>query len=430
MFQDRYGLDLSTQSEAARDAYVAAVDLMLAAEAGAEDKLAEVVASDPAFAIAHAAIARNHQLMGRIPEARQSAETAVTLADGATRREQQHIEIIHRLVSGRVPESLELTREHVKAFPRDAFALNPACSVFGTIGFSGRPGREQEQLDLLTPLRKAYGDDWWFQQVYAFALLETGDWQSGRAHVERSLAQRPGSPHAAHTFAHALYEGGEHEEAKAFLSTFLPEMDPASMLHCHNHWHYALLLLSTGEHEAGWHVLRENCLPGKTDSPAINVLTDSIAFLWRSMLAGVSQDPAAWQSLIDYYHQFFPRPIVFVDAHIGLCHAALGNTEALSACVEELRELGEAGQLPAGTTAAKLTQGYAAFADQDWNAAIELLEPVMEDVVRIGGSRAQRDLQANTLIAAYVNAGRREDALAFIASQPDRQPGHPVAGIG
>ena len=50
-------------------------------------------------------------------------------------------------------------------------------------------------------------------------------------------------------------------------------------------------------------------------------------------------------------------------------------------------------------------------------------------VVRIGGSRAQRDLLTNTLLAAYVHADRRADAMAFLDRVEDRQPSRPVAGL-
>ncbi|MBT5581935.1 MAG: hypothetical protein HOJ56_16635, partial [Acidimicrobiaceae bacterium] len=43
--------------------------------------------------------------------------------------------------------------------------------------------------------------------------------------------------------------------------------------------------------------------------------------------------------------------------------------------------------------------------------------------------RAQRDLITNTLLAAYVNDGRTDDAKAFIDTEHDRQPSHLVAGL-
>jgi pentatricopeptide repeat protein len=55
---------------------------------------------------------------------------------------------------------------------------------------------------------------------------------------------------------------------------------------------------------------------------------------------------------------------------------------------------------------------------------------VIDQVVRIGGSRAQRDLQTNTLLAAYVNDGRLDDARAFLGQVDDRRPSRPIAGLG
>src|SRR3974377_748340 len=46
--------------------------------------------------------------------------------------------------------------------PRDAMALAPSTGVFGLIGFSGKAGREGDQLALLEPLATHYCNDWWF----------------------------------------------------------------------------------------------------------------------------------------------------------------------------------------------------------------------------------------------------------------------------
>jgi hypothetical protein len=429
MLKDRYGLEVSTSSVEARDAYVDAIDRMLAADGHIEDVLSAAIAADPDFALAHAAQARQDQLVGRSKEARAAAETAVGLAEGATAREQRHVEIINLMVTGKVPQALDLTKEHLTDHPRDAFVLAPACGVFGAIGFSGRVGREAEHLAFLEPYATHYGDDWWFQMVHAFALLETGEWVRGRELAERSLELRPDCAHGAHTLTHALYEAGATDEALGFLNEWIPGSDRASLMHCHNWWHYSMLLMMTGQQEAADKAFAENCLPGSTDSPAINVFTDSASYLWCSELAGVPRNADYWQTVRGYYEEQFRRPIVFVDAHVSLPYVALGDGDQLDACITELEELGEAGRLPAEKTAAVLARAYGAFGAGEWGTVIELLEPELDQVVRIGGSRAQRDLQTNTLLAAYINDGRAEEAQAFIDGVADRQPVRAVAGL-
>jgi predicted P-loop ATPase/GTPase len=53
----------------------------------------------------------------------------------------------------------------------------------------------------------------------------------------------------------------------------------------------------------------------------------------------------------------------------------------------------------------------------------------LAETVRVGGSRAQRDLIENTLLAAYLKAGRETEALKLVAAHTDRRPSVPVAGF-
>lgn len=430
MLKDRYGYVLTTTSAEARDHYVHGIDLLLAAEAGVEAALVAATEADPDFALAHLALSRQHQLFGRIEGAVSSSTAARQLAAKTTVREQQQIGIYVSLFNKDLATSRKLTNEHMKDYPRDAFALAPATGPFSSYGFSGLPNWEELQLALLESVVDAFGDDWWFRTAHAFALVEAGQWKRGRRMADEVLQLRPTNCHAAHTMAHALFEAGDDQDAKDFMGGFLATASRDSMLHCHNSWHHAMALMATGEEQAGYEFLQDNCMPGSTSSPSINVLTDSIAFLWRAELNGASRKRELWASLSDYYDVAFGgRPFVFVDAHIGLVYAALGEKEKLDACIAALEKAGREGALPAGTTAADITRAYKAFALEDWSKAIECFEPLMNSVARIGSSKAQRDLVKNTLIAAYVKDDRREDAIAFIGSDALRQPSRPIAHL-
>ena len=432
MLTDRYGNQLSTSSEDARDAYVEAIDRMLAGDGDVEGPLAAAVAADQEFALAHVATARQHHLMARGKEARATIEVARELARTASAREQRHTEIYAAIISGQVPKSLELTKAHLAEHPRDAFVVAPASGVFGSIGFSGRIDRTQEQLDFIAPLADDYGDDWWYLTAHAFALGEVGDWAKGRELAERALELRPDSAHAAHTLAHVLYEAGADDEALSFMNDWVPSADPRGILHCHIWWHYAVLLVGTGRLDDAWEAFSNNCLPGQTTSPDINVFTDASSFLWRGELAGMPRRDDAWQRVRDHYEASFRKPIVFVDCHAGLPYAALGDADTLDATAELLGELAEQGRLPAGTFGQTVARAYGAYAAGDWGAVIDILEPAMAELPRIGGSRAQSDLVTNTLLAAYMHDGRADAVAALLDREHDelhRRPSHAVAGL-
>jgi len=64
MLIDRYGLSLSTASTEAADHYIDGIDRMLAADGGVTQVFNACLQADPTFAMAHAALAREHQLYG------------------------------------------------------------------------------------------------------------------------------------------------------------------------------------------------------------------------------------------------------------------------------------------------------------------------------------------------------------------------------
>ena len=95
----------------------------------------------------------------------------------------------------------------------------------------------------------------------------------------------------------------------------------------------------------------------------------------------------------------------------------------------ELEQRAAAGRSPAGEVVPRLAAGLAAYGRGDWARAIAALEPALAGTVRIGGSRAQRDLIENTLLAAYLKDGRAADARRLVAAHADRRPSVPVAGL-
>ncbi len=78
------------------------------------------------------------------------------------------------------------------------------------------------------------------------------------------------------------------------------------------------------------------------------------------------------------------------------------------------------GRYPSGSVIPAAAGGFLAFARGDYDAAIEALEPLLEQSERIGGSRAQTDLVEFTLLKACVAAGRVEDLRRVVGA---RRPG-------
>jgi tetratricopeptide (TPR) repeat protein len=430
MLTDRYDLPISTSSTEARDAYVAGCDCVLSGAPGDIAHLTRSLEADPGFALAHAALARARFLLADVPSARQSAARARALAAAATARERGHVDALCLAVEGKPVDALAATRAHLAEHPRDPMAAAPATGVFGLIGFSGRPMREPEQVAFLDTLRPHLADDWWFQAVYAFALEEVGRLDEALALIERSLAQNPHNAHGAHIKAHVLYERGEDRAALDYLDAWLPTYARDGLMHCHISWHVALFALILGDVARAWQIYAAQVHPGGAWGPALNVATDAPAFLWRAELAGEPRRAGLWDEVHAYSQKSFPRAgIAFVDVHRALAAVVAGDGEAIAGIVSELEQRAASGRSPAGDVVPRLATGLARYGEGDWSAAIAALEPALAETVRIGGSRAQRDLIENTLLAAYLKAGRSADARQRIAARTDRRPSVPLAGL-
>ena len=427
---DRYGLPISTSSVTARDAYVAGCDCVLTAEHGDAQHLAQAIEADPGFSLAHVALARARFLRADVTGARQSAALARALASAATPREQSHVDALCLSIEGKPVEALAATHRHLAEHPRDVMVASPATGVFGLIGFSGRQGREPEQVEFIEALRPHLADDWWFQAVYAFALEEVGRLDEASALIERSMAANPLSAHGAHIKAHVLYERGEDRAALDYLDAWLAAYPREGLMHCHISWHVALFALTVGDAARAWAIYEAQVHPGGAWGPPLNVATDAPAFLWRAELAGHGRRAPLWREVGDYAVKSFPKAgIAFVDVHRALACVATDDRNGLAGIVAELEQRAAAGRSPTGDVVPRLAAGLAAYGRGDWAAAIAGLEPALAETVRIGGSRAQRDLVENTLLAAYLKDGRAADANRLVAARAERRPSVPIVGL-
>ena len=424
MTEDRYGLPLTSTSSRAIEAYRAGVDHLLLATPGAERAFAAALEADPGFALAAAGLARALQIHGRVAEGRAAAARARALVDGISRRERQHVAAIGTLLDGDAPGALAAVRAHVAEFPRDALALSLAVGAFGLIAFSGRLDHNALLLELLDPLAPHYAGDWWFPFAHGWAYNEARRPVEARRLMEEARARQPRSANVAHGLAHIAYETGDVEGGAAYLAEWLPPYERAGTLHCHLSWHLALFELARGHAEAARRIYEESIAPGASAlAPPLNTLSDASAFLWRLGLYGEPAPAGHWGPVRDFAAQAFARPgFAFADIHCALAYAGQGDAAALARLVETLREAAHAGRLAAGPGVAALAEGLGAFAAGDYAGAIRLIEPVAADVIRLGGSHAQRDVFEETLIQAYLRDGLGAKAAAILRRRLDRRP--------
>jgi hypothetical protein len=194
-------------------------------------------------------------------------------------------------------------------------------------------------------------------------------------------------------------------------------------MHWHLNWHQTLLCVEAGDSEGAFRIFQDQIQPSVSDAPPINVLSDGASLLWRLALEGREISRTDWDEIAAYGDRRAPAAgNHFIDLHYVLAAVAMDDTTRLDRRLSELQALHAKGRLAPGAVALELCNGARAMAVGDDKAAIRILEPLMPEVVRIGGSHAQRELWEDMLIVACLRAHQTEKARKLIETRLHRRP--------
>ncbi|MDO8411052.1 MAG: tetratricopeptide repeat protein [Phenylobacterium sp.] len=422
---DRRGLPISTTSDLAADRYREGVDLMFAGWPSADAALDQAIAADPDFALAHAARARLDAMSARPREARtRIAHAAQLVATRGTERERSHVDVLALLLNGEPGAALEGTLAHVDSWPQDALILSLPLGAFGLFAFSGMANHDQARVDLCNRHATHYGaDDWWFLTSRGWAEVENGDVPLGRAMLQTAFELHSANAHTVHGWAHALFEAGAGDEGEALIRGWLPGYDRTGILHGHLAWHAALIALERSDLENAMALYALHVHPSVSASLPINVVSDAASLLWRAEAYGHEPSRENWSWIADYAAKAFPKPgHAFIDVHMALIEAAMGDRVAVDRRAAALTAMVEAGRLGAGQVVPAICRAALAFAEADYPRCVAILEPLVPEVVRIGGSGAQREIVEDTLLVALMRSGETAKARDLLDRRLHRRP--------
>jgi len=414
---DRYGLTLGTRSDAAADAYVEGVDRLLSLNVGTEASLHRAIEADETFALPHAALALFYRFQGETAAARVAARRGLELAVGLSRREQQHLTFVEAFVGGDPVPALDLAREHLAEFPRDALVLYQVPFV---VSAHGGGDRRQLMAALVEEIAPSYGDDWWFAAFASIWYQEIDQFELARQLAMRSLELYPRNASAAHPLAHVFYETDDHASGANFLNGWLATYDRAAPYHCHLSWHLALNELARGNYARVMELYEDAISPAAAQSRLS--FYDAASLLWRYEIYGCAAGPLPWGAVRDLGLRFFPRAgTPFPDGMLALACAGAGDEAALERLIDGLRDQADGGHPIAGPIVLPLVEGIAAFGRADYQTAVRKLEPLTGEIVQLSGTNAQREVFEDTLLEAYLRVGQFDRAEVLLRKRLNRR---------
>jgi hypothetical protein len=220
-----------------------------------------------------------------------------------------------------------------------------------------------------------------------------------------------------------MFEDGTVEDAERLIADWLPAYDRSGILHGHIAWHAALSALERDDPRGALKIYTEHIQPSVTQGMPINVVTDTVSLLWRMKAYGYQVPSGLWGDARNYAGKYFRNPgLSFADAHMGLLDAATGDRTGAAARIDTLIKLVEVGTLAAGPVVPAICRAALAFIDKDYADCVRILEPVAAEVVRIGGSGAQREIIEDTLLLALMRSGEAAKARALLDRRLHRRP--------
>lgn len=403
-------MPLTATSQRAVDFYVDGLDRVLSGNLGAEASLRSAVKEDEGFAMAYAALAGLDMRQRRFDDARLNAERARELSRGLTRRERSHIETATEMILGRAPNAMKLTEEHLQEFPGDANILQQYTYLnFG----SGDPERNRRTLGLIESLEDAYGDEWYYTGTRSFYLHELDRFDESRHYAERSLAGNPRNGNASHNMAHCFYETADYTGGIEFIAEWVDEYDARAPFFSHLNWHLALFELTQGRYKRAHEIYLQTIRPSVLEQagglgPPI---ADATSLLWRFRIYGYPVPDDEWAEVATFSRDSVQAgTYAWQDMHAALALAATGDTATLDEMTQRLSRRAERSNAMDAEVTLPLVRGIEAFARGDYDETIRLIEPVAPQMVRAGGSQAQRQVFDETLLQAYLNAEQYEAA--------------------
>lgn len=407
MAEDRRGLAYSSESDEAVALFDEAVDHYLEYRLDTAELLGAAVEADPGFVMPRVLKASALRLMGST-SVMPAIEAELAAIDGIdtrlNRREALHVQGLRHWIAGDMTRACRRWDAIVQEWPFDLVALRHMHFQSFWLG------EQQAMRNAVASALPAWSEDMpgygFALGMLAFGFEEMGDYARAEALGREAVERNPDDLWAIHAVAHVMEMQGRLADGTAWLD--YPDDRWADRGPVKNHvwWHAALFAVERGDFDAALMLYDNHVKPGER---RISVdMMNAPSLLARLELAGADVGER-WQHLAEWSKGWIDDHVIaFTDAHtmIPLARAGLeAEAEAFIASLEHFAETPDDDAarrvkpliLPLARAIHALYAGRPA-------EAVRLLEPIRYQLLPIGGSHAQRDVFAQLLLEAAIQA--------------------------
>jgi tetratricopeptide (TPR) repeat protein len=354
-----------------------------------------------------------------------SVEAAEALAGAANDRERGHIAALRAWIEGDFHGAVQHWEDVLTRYPFDLLALQLAHL---TAVLLGDVVDQRDSVARVYPLwDEAVPGYEFLLGYYSFGLEENRDFSHAEELGRQAVAMRPSHPYAIHAVAHVMEMKGRQTGGIWWMTSRTADWANS---HFANHlwWHLALFHLDLCHIDRVLEIYDEHLRSNEPSGDKYEEL-DSAALLWRLKLLDIDVGPR-WQELADEWEPSCGDTLyAFNDVHAMMTFVGDGRKAAseklLNANERYVKHANDANAAMSRIIGLPFCRALQAFAQGDYARCVDLMLPIRYRTHRLGGSFAQRDIIAWTLLEAALRAARFDLALALANERAALKPTSP-----
>ncbi len=430
--KDALGLEVTTGAAACVAALDATTSSYLGFKVDAGQHVNAALDADPGCPLANVMkgyltmLISNAAFLGAVDKRIAAADAA----PAATPRERLHLQALKSWRASRNDAAIAAWEAIADEHPRDVAALRLAhFAYFWTQGDArGMRASVERVLPRWAKDLPGYG---FLLGMHAFACEELGDYATAERQGRAAVAADPADLWAVHAVAHVMEMQGRHAEGWRWIEANEAPLAAANNFRFHLAWHRALFMLEAGRVDELLDTydrkVRDLSSPLVQAQPdfAIDV-QNAASLLMRLELSGVDVGER-WAELADRAEKRIgDHLILFTTPHWMMALAASGRWEQADALLAAMREHAQTSGASEADVVARVAipacEAVRAHRRGEYAAAVDALFPVRGEIVRLGGSHAQRDVLWQIMADAAARAGRAAEARQLVGEVKASRP--------
>ncbi|MBY5740882.1 tetratricopeptide repeat protein [Rhizobium leguminosarum] len=407
MKRDAYGLMTSTDSNEAQRAFENAVFGLAAHRPSTGVAIQSTLAADPHHVAGHALKGFANLILARSeldePAAKAfvDANAALAVRGGGTGDERTLVKALEAAVEGSFSRAADILDDgfedrSVTFLP---FKISQALRFMlgDARGMLRASTRAVARLDTGTTARG------FVLGCHAFSLEEHGRYAEALAAGQLAVALQPDDSWGLHAVSHVFEMRGNTAEGIDWLEASRKAWSRCNNFSFHMAWHLGLLHLERGDPDRVLQIYDDDVRPQQTDD--FRDMANAVSLLWRMEQSGVHVGDR-WTDLAEIAHRRkADTTLIFAALHNLAAMVAVGDRDGAVELVSHIEakalHMDDQGRVAAeiGVPMAHILTGLHAPADR------HMLERMVANLPKIGGSNAQRDFFVLALAKAMASDG-------------------------